>query len=289
MDYTQVLGNTNELKCTMACMSLGYECSVPYGNGAKYDFILDKNGELYRIQCKCSNYNRKKDYVDTGSFYISTTCQTTNTKETLRHSYTTNQIDYFMTEFLEKVYIIPVSECQGTHKTLRLTPPQNGQKNYNHAEDYLIEKVLGYNPDYIISEINFKQRLNKVIMPEKIENDEDNIIEVQNNISEIKNIDSNTQDSIIEETKTKYYCSNCGKEVSTKGVLCVECAQIKSRKVERPSREELKALIRINTFTQIGEQFGVTDNTIRKWCVAYNLPKRKSEIKLISNEEWINV
>lgn len=39
MDYTQMLGNTNELKCLTAFIQLGFECSIPYGNGAKYYFI----------------------------------------------------------------------------------------------------------------------------------------------------------------------------------------------------------------------------------------------------------
>ena len=35
--------------------------------------------------------------------------------------------------------------------------------------------------------------------------------------------------------------------------------------------------------------FGVTDNTIRKWCIAYNLPNRISEINKISDKEWLNI
>ena len=31
-------------------------------------------------------------------------------------------------------------------------------------------------------------------------------------------------------------------------------------------------------FTQIGKMFGVTDNTIRKWCKKYNLPFRRRDI-----------
>ena len=29
-----MLGNSNELKCMVAFIQLGFECSVPYGNGA---------------------------------------------------------------------------------------------------------------------------------------------------------------------------------------------------------------------------------------------------------------
>ena len=52
------------------------------------------------------------------------------------------------------------------------------------------------------------------------------------------------------------------------------------------SREELKKLIRTTSFTQIGKQFNVSDNAIRKWCIKYNLPKTVKEIKSYSDEEW---
>lgn len=56
MNYTQSIGNIVELQCISKFIELGYEVSIPYGNGAKYDFIADVNGKFLRIQCKsCSN------------------------------------------------------------------------------------------------------------------------------------------------------------------------------------------------------------------------------------------
>lgn len=52
------------------------------------------------------------------------------------------------------------------------------------------------------------------------------------------------------------------------------------------SRKELKDLIRTFPFTKIGNDFGVSDNTIRKWCDKYSLPRTKKEIKSYSDEEW---
>ena len=54
----------------------------------------------------------------------------------------------------------------------------------------------------------------------------------------------------------------------------------------RPSKDILKQLIRTTPFLQIGKNFGVTDNTIRKWCKSYQLPYSSKEIKKYSNEEW---
>lgn len=92
----------------------------------------------------------------------------------------------------------------------------------------------------------------------------------------------------LEEIKTKkiHYCKNCGKIISAKAEHCVECALIEKRVCDRPSREELKQLIRIKPFTQIANQFNVSDNAIRKWCLSMNLPSKKADIKNYSDEEW---
>lgn len=42
-------------------------------------------------------------------------------------------------------------------------------------------------------------------------------------------------------------------------------------------------------FTKIGEEYGVTDNAIRKWCKAYNLPYRRKDIENYTEEEWEKV
>lgn len=87
----------------------------------------------------------------------------------------------------------------------------------------------------------------------------------------------------------KYYCKICGKEKSRSGVLCAECAAKQQRIVKRPSREELKSLIRDTPFVKIGLQFNVSDNAIRKWCIAEKLPSKKTEINKYSNEEWATI
>lgn len=56
--------------------------------------------------------------------------------------------------------------------------------------------------------------------------------------------------------------------------------------IERITREELKEKIRTFSFVAIGEEYGVTDNAIRKWCKKYNLPFKKTEIDKYTDEEW---
>ena len=86
--------------------------------------------------------------------------------------------------------------------------------------------------------------------------------------------------------KKKYFCIDCGKEVSSKQAKrCDACERI-NRKQSNVTREELKDLIRTTPFTRIGEKFGVSDNAVRKWCINFNLPSRVKDIKTYSDEEW---
>lgn len=92
----------------------------------------------------------------------------------------------------------------------------------------------------------------------------------------------------FESPRPHHICSNCGKEITSKSKtgLCSTCWSLTTRKSDRPSREELKDKIRTQSFLSIGKEYGVSDNAIRKWCVEYQLPKTKKDIKNYSDEEW---
>ena len=78
-------------------------------------------------------------------------------------------------------------------------------------------------------------------------------------------------------------------EISAGAERCVNCSYLFQRRAERPSKEELKQMIRTKPFTQIAQQFKVSDNAVRKWCDSYGLPRKKTEINSYSDEEWDNV
>ena len=86
--------------------------------------------------------------------------------------------------------------------------------------------------------------------------------------------------------KNKYYCVDCGCEISANAIRCITCHNKMKRVIDRPTREILKYLIRTTPFTTIAKQYGVTDNTIRKWCDGYKLPRRTGDIEKISEGVW---
>lgn len=65
-------------------------------------------------------------------------------------------------------------------------------------------------------------------------------------------------------------CVDCGKEIDRYAVRCVECNKKYQRK-NRPSKEELKILVKNKSFSKIGKDYGVSGNTIKKWCKQYNI------------------
>lgn len=137
MKNSKEIGNLTELQCITRLYELGCDISIPFGNSQKYDLIMDYKDVLYKVQVKHS-----KDHEGT-HFSFKTRWQGHNSKGYTQTSYTKKDIDFFATYYEGKVYLIPIEECSGAEKTLRLIPPKNGQiKGINFAKDYLAEEVL---------------------------------------------------------------------------------------------------------------------------------------------------
>lgn len=93
----------------------------------------------------------------------------------------------------------------------------------------------------------------------------------------------------------KELCPICGINYkSARADMCVDCWNkfkskfIKDSNVERPERKILKDQIRTSNFLQIGKEYGVTDNAVRKWCKFYGLPYRSKDIKALTDYQWEN-
>lgn len=92
---------------------------------------------------------------------------------------------------------------------------------------------------------------------------------------------------IIKENRINL-CPHCGRKISSDAKRCSSCYK-EERQLTLPKRDILKEKIRTMSFVQIGKEFGVTDNAVRKWCDRLSLPRSKKEIKAYSDEEWENI
>lgn len=78
----------------------------------------------------------------------------------------------------------------------------------------------------------------------------------------------------------KFYCIDCGTEVSYGSTRCMDC-YLKNNRKDRPTKEELEQmLIEYNgNFEALGRKFNLNGNSIRKWCKGYNMPYHSKDYK----------
>ena len=123
-------GSLTELQVMTYLYGLGYQISIPYGDNARYDFIIDINDKLYKIQVKSATF------IEEGVYKIPCVRMRVNSKQNVRKHYTGNEVDFFATMINGKCYFVPQSEVSDS-KTLRFVPPENGQvKGITFAETY---------------------------------------------------------------------------------------------------------------------------------------------------------
>lgn len=80
-------------------------------------------------------------------------------------------------------------------------------------------------------------------------------------------------------------CQSCGREIWRGCTLCKECYDLSQRTVERPEPLELAKLIKEIGFSATGQKFGVSGNTIKKWCKIYQIPHKLKELISWYNEQ----
>lgn len=131
-------GEITELQVAQAFLSKGIQVCKPMVSDSRYDFIVDINHHLIRIQVKTSAVSENNEYI-----HFKTCSTHTNTQRTITHTYSKEDIDYFASYFNYECYIIPVDKVGNRDFRLRLKPTKNGQvKNINFAENYTLEKFL---------------------------------------------------------------------------------------------------------------------------------------------------
>jgi len=137
MNTTKQKGDVSELRIVAKLIEQGYTVSMPWGENAPYDLILDCGKDLIKVQIKTG---RVKD----GVIHFNNYAVTHNTKTTKSKKYNTDDVQMFAIYVPETqgLYLVP-NTLKST--SLRLIPAKNGQKEkINMAKDFEIEKVLNY-------------------------------------------------------------------------------------------------------------------------------------------------
>lgn len=134
---TKAQGAQTELQCLTYLHGLGYDVSIPWGDNARYDFVLDVNHKLYKIQVKTSHKMEEGVYrFQTRSTYV-------NSQGNRTANYTEDEVDFFATFIEGKCYLIPLNETSKREKVMRFVEPKNNQRNgITFAQEYLAETQL---------------------------------------------------------------------------------------------------------------------------------------------------
>lgn len=135
---THFQGEITELEVAEAFLAQGYQVCKPLVSDSRYDFVVDINHTFYRIQVKTSSLSIDGDYIE-----FKTQSSHTNTKKTVYHSYSKEEVDYFATIFNHQCYLVPIEQVGSRSFRLRLKPTKNGQtKNINFAKDFKLENIF---------------------------------------------------------------------------------------------------------------------------------------------------
>ena len=85
--------------------------------------------------------------------------------------------------------------------------------------------------------------------------------------------------------KLSRFCPKCGKPISRHATVCSICAKCTIAKEQRPDKSTLAQRIADVGFEAVGREFGVSGNAIKKWCVEYELPKKKKEVVVWAQQQ----
>lgn len=132
MKNTKEIGDTAVAGILARLLKKGYAILLPFGDSQRYDLVLDKDGQFFRVQCKSGR-------VRNGCIRFNSS-STEWYKRHRRRTYK-GQVDYFgvYCPELDKAYLIPVDSVGETQGVLRISVPKNNQAKHVHwSDDYEI-------------------------------------------------------------------------------------------------------------------------------------------------------
>ena len=132
------IGEITEQQVAVEFLKLGILISKPLVQSSKYDFIVDINDKLYKIQVKTGTPKEDNAYIE-----FATSTSHTNTRGTINLTYSEKDVDFFATMYEGQCYLVPREVCGSRNQRLRLIPTKNGQiKGITFAKDYHLEDIV---------------------------------------------------------------------------------------------------------------------------------------------------
>lgn len=136
MKNTTAIGDISVAMITAALLRAQYVVLRPFGDGLKYDLVIEKDGEFKKVQCKTAVY--KKETIKFNGYSV--------TAGGKRITSYVGHVDFFgvYAPELDKSYLFPVQFCTMLKPTFRVGLPKNNQqRRIKYAADF---EILGGPP-----------------------------------------------------------------------------------------------------------------------------------------------
>ncbi len=133
-------GAAAEAEIAAAAIRLGLVVLQPFGDGSRYDLVIDTSRRLLRVQCKWGSRH--------GEVIVARCITSRHTPSCYRRTtYSADEVNAIAvySPDTDRCYLIPVQEVEGCATiSLRLGPTRNNQTlNVRWASDYQLETVIG--------------------------------------------------------------------------------------------------------------------------------------------------
>ncbi|WQZ19198.1 hypothetical protein HNGLIVSP_CDS0115 [Escherichia phage 241] len=125
-----------ETRFLFKCTEQGLTVSQPFGDNAPYDFVLDIEGRLYKVQCKTLLQDKASFILDASSTnYYNGKCKS------VYHSDVVDLYYGYHPETCTEVLVDPKQYPKNVR--LRVTPPKNNQVvGVKWLKDFLFDEVI---------------------------------------------------------------------------------------------------------------------------------------------------
>lgn len=126
-------GFLTELQCELFFTEKNILLSKPIVQDSRYDYIMEVNCHLYKIQCKSSTFRDGKIVFRT---------HMNNIRQNTTTYYSADDVDFFYTYYNGVHYLIPFSKSGKSETTLRFESKTPNNPTIRWAKDFEANKIL---------------------------------------------------------------------------------------------------------------------------------------------------